>query len=60
MEKVKNEQNEKEGCWSKVKKLWQCIWNSGGSVSDGPGRAKSAQEIRDEWLKKCPWYDNHL
>ena len=40
-----------------LKKIWQCIWNSGGSVSDCPTQPKSAQDYRDEALKKCPWYE---
>ena len=57
MEKPKNENKKPGGIWSLLKKLWQCIWNSGGSVADCPKQAKSAQDYRDEALKKCPWYE---
>ena len=58
MENPKNESNEKVSCWSKIKKLFQCIWNSGGSISKAPDSPPSAQEIRDEYLKKCPWRED--
>ena len=60
MKSQKNAAKSKGGCWRLLKKLWQCIWNSGGSISNCPGRQKSAQDIRDEWLEKCPWRDNEL
>lgn len=58
MENPKNERNENSGVCSKIKKLWQCIWSSGGSISDCPNRPRSAQDIRDEYLKKCPWRED--
>ncbi len=47
--------NERKGIWAFLKKAWQCIWNSGGSIKDCPNKAKSAQDIRDEYAEKCPW-----
>ncbi len=55
MKNAKNKNNEKGGSRNIVKKLWQCIWNSGGSICNCPGRPPSAQEIRDRYLEKCPW-----
>ena len=52
-----NSKKKNGGSRSILKKIWQCIWNSGGSVSDCPKRTKSTQDIRDEALKKCPWYE---
>lgn len=47
--------NERKGLLSFLKKAWECIWNSGGSLYDCPKKGKSAQDIRDKYLKKCPW-----
>lgn len=58
MESLKNERQDVVGNRSRLKKLWQCIWSSGGSICDGPERARSAQEVRDEALKKCPWLES--
>jgi len=55
MKRAKNNKN--SGIGSVLKKIWQCIWNSGGSPRDCPTQAKSAQDYRDEALKKCPWYE---
>jgi hypothetical protein len=55
-----NDKKEIGGCRSVLRKLWQCIWNSGGSISDCPKKKRSAQDVRDEYLKKCPWLDNQL
>ena len=56
METLKNEKIKNSGIWSILKKIWQCIWNSGGSPTDCPTQSKSAQDYRDEALKKFPWY----
>ena len=55
MKRAKNKKN--GGIWSVLKKVWQCIWNSGSSPADCPEQIKSAQDHRDEALKKCPWYE---
>lgn len=55
MKLPKRTPKERKGLWAFFRKAWQCIWNSGGSVHDCPGQGKSAQDIRDEYLKKCPW-----
>ena len=47
--------NEQKGLLGFLKKVWESIWNSSGSAHDGPKKATSAQDIRDEYLKKCPW-----
>ena len=55
MKSPQNESSKQKGFWAFLKKAWQCIWNSGGSIQDCPKQGKSAQDIRDECLKKCPW-----
>jgi hypothetical protein len=55
MKNPSGKQNERKGFWSFFKKAWQGIWNSGGSIHDCPNKARSAQEIRDEYAEKCPW-----
>ena len=55
MKAPKRALKERKGLRAFLKKAWQCIWNSGGSVHDCPERGKSAQEIRDKTLEKCPW-----
>lgn len=55
MKRAKNNKN--GGIWSILKKIWQCIWNSGGSVADCAEKKRSAQDYRDEALRKCQWYE---
>ena len=55
MKSPKNESKEKSRIWGFFKKTWRCIWNSGGSIQDCSKQSKSAQDIRDEYQKKCPW-----
>ena len=43
--------NEQKGLLGFLKKVWEGIWNSGGVSHDCPDKARSAQEIRDEYQK---------
>ena len=55
MKNPKDRTNERKGLWAFLKKAWQCIWNSGGSIRNGSKPGRSAQDIRDEYSRKCPW-----
>jgi len=47
--------NKRKGFLGFLKKARECIWNSDKSLQDCSNKAKSAQELRDEYQKKCPW-----
>jgi len=55
MKPLEGNSKEQKGLWTFLRKVWQCIWNSGSSISDCPNKAKSAQDIRNEYAEKCPW-----
>ncbi|MHC5083248.1 MAG: hypothetical protein ACYTET_04835 [Planctomycetota bacterium] len=56
METPKNKK-ERNGICAVFLRIWNAIFNSGGQIKGCARPGKTAQDHRDEALKKCPWLE---